>query len=409
MLTLILFLSLLSIAAYVAYRYSKTEADPDIAMFTLAGFTGAWYGRDFIDCKTPLVHLWFYGITRMVGARIERVKFVHHFLVGASGAVYFLISKDFFGGLAFTVMINAGWLFAFTGNVGQVPAALSILALSIVNPWISCTLLVLAVLYEPKLLPSMTALVILRGLYLPALAWLSVGIVCAAVLYVFKRDWFDWLIEANITIPKRMNAARPGLYSWCPWFTSQALVYVLPWIVAAVYAKPDPLYWIAPALYLVFISLGRVIRPHHLLPIIPWVAAAGIDPAWVIGLFVVDMLSSGLYLGDNWARFYRMFIDPIRESKEAGLWLYDKPGMVWVTGMHTEVYTYAEKFPPYGLVEQIEINSVATERRAAMLQLWKATPPDWVVETPEQNGVKFDPRGFEKVISGMYVSIWRRR
>lgn len=407
--TLTLSISLIVIAAFVAWRYSKTEADPDIAMFTLAGFTGAWYGRDFVDCKSPLVHLWFYGITKMVGTDMARVKFAHHLLVGASSVIYYLISGDYWGALAFTTLINSGWLFAFTGNVGQVPAALFLIALAVQQPWIGCSLLVIAVLYEPKLLFSMAAMVIWRGWYEPAFAWIGVGLLLAVFLFYYKRQWFDWLIEANVIIPYRMNKVRPGLYEWSPWFTSHAMLYILPWVIAAVYANNNIWYWLPAVIYAVFISLGRVIRPHHLLPIVPWIAASGISPAWVLGLVCVDFLSSGFYMGDIWTRFYRFFIDPARECKEVGELLANKSGMVWVSGMHTEVYTYAQKFPPYGLVEQIEINSVATERRRMMIEQFRHNPPDWVVETPNPNGVNFDGYGFEIVTVGNYTRTWRRK
>lgn len=406
---LILSLSLVLIAYYMAWRYSKTEADPDIAMFTLAGFTGAWYGRDFVDCKSPLVHLWFYAITRITGPDMASVKFLHHFLVGAASVGYYLISGDYWGALAFAVLINSGWLFAFTGNVGQVPAALILLALSITNPWIGCTLLVLAVLYEPKMLLTMAAIVILRDWYLPALAWIVVGLALAWLLYAFKREWFDWLIEANVIIPYRMNKVRPGLYVWSPWFTSHAMLYILPWVIAAVYANNDVWYWLPAVLYMVFISLGRVIRPHHLLPFVPWIAASGISPAWVLGLVCVDFLSSGLYLGDIWTRHYRSFIDPIRECKQLGERLQHEPGSLWVNGMHTEVYTYAQKFPMFGLVEQIEINGAAVERRRKMLAEFGKNPPDLVVETPEPNGVEFNSYGYELLITGNYTRTWRRK
>ena len=140
------------------------------------------------------------------------------------------------------------------------------------------------------------------------------------VLYVWKRDWFDWIWEAVYTIPKRMNEVRKQnkAYGWAPWFTSRALLAFLPWVMVAAIAKPDWKFWLPAVVYILFASLGFVIRPHHLIPLIPWVALAGIDPMWAIALASVDFISAGFYFGDNWLRFYGVWIDDIRAAVEVG-------------------------------------------------------------------------------------------
>ena len=88
-------LVLMAIATFMAWRLSKTEADPDFAMFSLSGFTGSWYGRDFADCKTPMIHLWYHLLHKISNGSIERVKFLHHFILGMVGTLYYAITGSF--------------------------------------------------------------------------------------------------------------------------------------------------------------------------------------------------------------------------------------------------------------------------------------------------------------------------
>ena len=284
--------------------------------------------------------------------------------------------------------------------MGQIPAALMFLALAIGNPWVACSLFVLAVLFEPKMLPSMVVIGVLNFAtwWQPAMVWVLVGGAPIAILIMNDHRVWHWLWEAVYTIPKRMNAERKkhNAYPWAPWFTSRALMAFMPWVIAAVFARPDWKFWAPAVVYILFASLGFVIRPHHLIPLIPWVAAAGIDPVWAIALSAVDFVSAGFYFGDVWLRFYGDWIQDIRSAKVIGEWLKDKPGSLWVNGMHTEVYTYSGKPVQYGLAEQIEIAQVAHERREKMAEAFQASPPEWVVETPGPR-VKFIPQGYAEV------------
>ena len=63
------------VALWYAWRYSKSTIDPDWAMFNFEGFCNSWYGRDYLDCKTPLIHLWYWAIAKVVGKDVARVKF----------------------------------------------------------------------------------------------------------------------------------------------------------------------------------------------------------------------------------------------------------------------------------------------------------------------------------------------
>ena len=85
---------LLLISLYTAWRYSKLEVDPDWAYFNLWGFTGAKYGKDFPDCKTPFIHLYYLGLSKIVGADVSRIKFANHFLMGLGGIAVYLLSDN---------------------------------------------------------------------------------------------------------------------------------------------------------------------------------------------------------------------------------------------------------------------------------------------------------------------------
>jgi len=408
MVTITWVLIILILGAYLAWQYSKTEADADFAMFNLAAFTGSWYGRDFADCKSPLVHLYFWAIAKAAAADVKRVKFAHHFLVGGvTGVLFGLITGNYSGGLAFTMLVNAGRLNAFTGNVGQVPAALIVIGLVVPDPWLACSLFILAALYEPKLIVATIPVICFKSWWIPAMIWLIFGVCLAAGLYYLKHSWWDWLVEANILIPARMNKMRKSLYPWMPSYTSESFTHMLPWIIMAVSQKPELSYWIPPAAFFALSCFGHVIRPHHWLPIIPWIACA-VSPMWAVILVIADLAASGFYIGDNWARFYPGFIESIRDVKTAGEYVKDKPGSLWSYGMHTEVNLYARKPVLYGLAEQIEINVAVPGRRERMIEEFKKNPPDWVVESPCPNGVQFDPRGYKLMAKGNFVRVWQR-
>jgi len=145
---------LILISLFLSWRLSRTTADPDWAMFNLAAFTGSWYGRDFIDCKTPGIHLYYWAIAKLTGAEIPRVKFADHMLTSLPGIIYTAVTGELIPGLVYIALINAPHLHAFTGNVGHLATALIMAALIPINPWISSVLLLAALFVEPKYLPG---------------------------------------------------------------------------------------------------------------------------------------------------------------------------------------------------------------------------------------------------------------
>ncbi len=380
--------SLLLVSGFLAWRYSKTSVDPDWSYFNLYAFTGSLYGRDFADCKTPGVHVYYWLLSKLVGIDVKRIRFANHFLVGSVGALLYWMTGNFWSALAYTVLINSGWLLAFHGNVGQVPAGLIAIALVTPAP-LALFLWLVAVAYEPKLVFSFAVYAVLSGWWITVLL-IPIGLLGFA-LYKDKQ-WFKWLWESSVTIPARMSKART-METWVPWFTANPLLYVLPWIGLGVYFNPDFTYWLPALAYFVFICFGRAIRSNHLIPLIPWLT--GLPPVFVAGLVAIDFISSGFYLGDIWTRYYPALGNINADAEAVGKWLKDKPGTLYVNSIHSGIYIYARKPLSLGMTEQIEIREVATERRTAMARRWRETPPNWVV-CGDVPGIIFKPLGYTR-------------
>lgn len=400
---------LLLVNAFIAWRYAEAEIDPDWAIFNMAAFTGSWYGRDFADCKPPTIHLWYWAIAKVVGVNVKRVRFAHHFLIGAAGGLLAVaLTGDFWAGLAFAVLVNSGWWYAFHGNVSQPPALFLLLAIGVDNPWIAAFAMGVAVAFEPKLMLAFAAMVLLKGWYLPVLAY---GILAIGVWFALPKQWREWIWESTITIPKRMGEVRVKhrLYPWQPWYTANAYLYSLPWILAAVVANPDWKYWLAPALYMLMVGYSKAHRQNHMLPLAAWIALSGMNWWIVLALFAWDWLSAGFYLGDIWGRFYVSLQQANISARRVGEWLRDKPGSLWLNDFHTAVHIYSRKPVEYHMLEQLEINYVETERREAMKKEIEANPPDWIV-MGRNPGVSFKSDAYMKVAvdAAREVSVWQK-
>jgi hypothetical protein len=393
-------LLLISLAIWQSYWLSRQLSDPDFALFNQTTFTGAWYGKDYADCKTPGIHLYYWLIGLVAGASVPIVKFIDHMLTALPGLIYYQISGNFAGALIYIGLVNSPHLQAFTGNVGHLATALIMASMISIHPGVSCLFLCAAVFVEPKYLPAAIAAAIIQGWW-QAIPVLFSGMVAAAgILWLIARfNDFDlktllgWIIESSVTIPGRMSKYRHKLVQWMPWWTSEPLMIMLPWIVAAAITRPEMNFWLPAILYVAVISLGFTIRPYHLIPLVPFIALAGIPQDLALILWAIEFLTAGFYLGNMGARHYRYYWDQVLVSSEIGKWMKDKEGSLWVNGMHTEVYLYAQKKCPFDLIEQIEINDVAHERRAVMKEEWIRHPPDWVV-VGDNAKVKFQPNGY---------------
>lgn len=399
---------LLTLNIYIAWRYSKMPVESDFGIFAMWGMTGAVYGRDFVDCKSPGVHIWL-----MLLAKIKRdikvVRLSHFILTGLPSIVYYAFTRDYAGALAFLILIHSGWLYAFHGNVGDIPAGLIFLALITGNPWLFVALLVVATFYEPKLVVATGLMILIKiqTVWLPTLVYGMVIGALVSILYLKFRQVFDWIVESSYTIPKRMISSRKGLYKFMPSFTSIPFMYILPWLFAGIYSKPELLYWLPAIIMIAFQFVGKVIRPNHLLPLAAWVAAAGIRPEIVFALATTDLLSAGLYIGNIWARFYPGLDAITRNAKQIGEWLKDKPGILWVNSMWAQIYLYANKKPQYGMMEVVEVNSVAKERSQLMIEKLVTSPPDWIV-TDETARVGYDYKRYRNVAKVNNFVVYKR-
>ena len=403
-------LILILLNAFVSWRYAIIDIEPDFAMYLLWGQTGAKYGKDFIDCKMPLVHLLLKGISVITKKNVAWTRAIFFFLTGLPSIIAYLITGNMGIALAFLVMIHSGWLLSFHGNVGDITAGLIFLALLIPNPWIFVILLVLATLYEPKMIIATAPMILIRitSVWLPLVVVVAVCLIAIASIWYYKHDLWNWLIEGNWKITRRMQKYRKGLYPFMPYFTASAFVYLLPWLLVAVWFKPDILFWLPALLFLILSFTGWVIRPNHLLPLVAWIAAAGIPPVYVYALSLTDFASSGFYLGNIWGRFYQGLRDAIKDSHAIGDFLKDKEGTLWVNCIHTEIYVWAGKKPQYGMTEQIELDKLSWERRPYMIKQQKAHPADWIV-SQEGKGRPFNYKDYYVTARSAYFVVWRRK
>lgn len=381
-------LILLAVPLFHAWRYSKTTIDPDWAYFNMFSFTGALYGRDFADCKTPAIHLWFWFLSKIVGTHVARVRFAHHFFVGAVGLVVYWLSGNFQASLSYAVLVNSGWLLAFHGNVGQIPAAM--IMLSVFSPSFAFVFWLVALFFEPKLLLSFAVVAFLSGWW-----WSIVLIPIIGGLYLLSKNnaVARWVWESSVIIPARIGLGRKDKASraYIPWFTANGILYLLPWVIA-VFWQRELFYWFPAIAYLLFVALGKVVRQNHLIPATAWIAAA--SPPLV--LIAVDLIASGFYFGKLWSRYYPALDDMNEDAQKTGEWLLDKPGSLYVNGIHSGIYVHSRKKPFLGTTEQIEIREVTPDRRKRMIESWRKTPPEWVV-CGDYPGFKFVPSGYEKV------------
>ena len=75
---------LLTLNIYIAWRYSKMPVESDFGIFAMWGMTGAVYGRDFVDCKSPGVHIWLMLLAKIIGydyGKYRNVAKVNNFVV----------------------------------------------------------------------------------------------------------------------------------------------------------------------------------------------------------------------------------------------------------------------------------------------------------------------------------------
>jgi len=392
---------LLTLGVYLAWRYALVTLDPDAGLFMAWGMVGAAYGRDFADCKTPAVHLLYLVLTRLVGRDVVRVKFAYHLLVNAGAAAIVFVAGPW-AALALLVLVNAGWLWTWHGNVGQVPAVL--LAWSLAGfPWLAG----LAVMYEPKLALSVAALWLLGGRWDLLAGWGTVALIGGLFLRAWRPQWWAWVWEANVTIPRKMVELRRGMWPWAPWFTSQGVLYLMPWAVLAAWARPEWQYWLPPVLYWILTGLGRVVRPLHLIPLVAWVALAGLEPGMILLLLAVDIVSGGFYLGDIWYRFYPGLWDGMKSARSVAESLQDLTGDLYVDGMDSQIYIYANKPPTAGMVYQVEIANAIHERLVVATGRLSTHPPEWIVSGP--HGIlKFDRRHYRVAGKTDFHTVYQR-
>lgn len=145
-----------------------------------------------------------------------------------------------------------------------------------------------------------------------------------------------------------------------------------------------------------------------MMPVIAWIAGAGMPVEIAIALTIIDYSAAGLYIGDIWNRFYSGMKQTIEDARKIGLALRELQGTLWVNSTNPEIYIWAKKKPPYGMLELVEINHVAIERREKMLIRLYEYPADWIVDMPGGVGIHYDFKGYRLQGSVGMFNIYQR-
>ena len=74
---------------------------------------------------------------------------------------------------------------------------------------------------------------------------------------------------------------------------------------------------------------------------------------------------------------------------------------------NSSIYLYANKKPQHGMMEVVEVNSVAKERREVMLKALIKSPPDWIV-LDDTAIVEYDYNKYRNVAKINNFNVYKR-
>lgn len=377
---------------WVAWRYRTAPLGQDQGIWMLWGFTGALPYRDHVDCKPPGIHLWFWLLACVTGRRLALTKFLHHTTIGGFALAATVLTGHVEAGLLFTALAQSAWLHAYHASSESLSAGFLLLAL-LLEPWPAALCAALAVLCNLKLGPSCLVLLVLRD------AWAQLAVLCFAgglslgLWHLFwprgLRDvWYGAVIVAHRITRWRRQMGQGFIPSWTGSF-SIPLLLVVPAVVGALWADPDPILWSVVLTYVAVNTAGRAWRPYHWIPL---AIVAVTAPAAAVPVLLAEWISNRLYLGNVVTVSRAQLARRLEEVKVVGERLRAMRGSLWVSDEHTQIYIYARKRPATGLVEQVEIRHVVPERRKSGPP---GSPPDLVVLGPDS--IPAAPRAYSTV------------
>lgn len=382
---------LLALNIWIAYRYAFQPLGPDEGIWMLSGWTGARYGRDYVDCKPPGIHVWFWLLAKLTRKSVWASKFLHHITIGLLIVAAYALSGSLGTALLATALLQSGWLRAYQSWMDQVSGAL--LLLSVLSPpaW-ALALIGLACLFNVKSAVPGAVWIALNGYWLTLGVGLAIASVVAAAWYFVQPQSFRDVWLSAVDVPSRMNKWRAGIVKLQ--FSHEAFLIVVPAVVLCFASNHNYKLWATALSYVLFNSWGRVWRANHWLPL-SLIVAASPPPLYALVVLLAEWVSVRFYFGNIWAVTYPQIAMQLLEARLIGEKLGAENGALWVNSFHTQIYVYAKKKPEWSCVEQLEIRDVMPERGKMRDEKLRRQPPTWIVLGPGR--IDGDPKGFQTV------------
>lgn len=383
---------LLALNIWVSYRYAFQPLGPDEGIWMLSGWTGAKYGRDYVDCKPPGIHTWFWLLAKLTRRNVWAAKFIHHLVVGLLIVAAYLLSGSLGTGLLATALLQSGWLRAYQSWMDQISGALLLLAV-LTPPGLSVALIAMACLFNVKSAVPGAVWVVLNGYWLELAVALGVGAAIAGPWYMLARQSFEDVWLSSIDVPARMNKWRASITGLQ--FSQESFLLIIPAVLLCLATNQDYRLWATALSYVVFNAWGRVWRPNHWLPLV-LIAALEPPPFFAMVILLAEWVSARFYLGNVWATTYPAIALQLLEARKIGENLAKKDGKIWVNSFHTQIYVYAQKKPEWNCVEQLEIRDVMPERGKLRDETLRKNPPALIVMGPGQ--IEGEPKGYQTLV-----------
>lgn len=381
---------IMALNAWIAFRYAFQPLGPDEGIWMLSGWTGARYGRDYVDCKPPGIHIWFWLLAKLTKRNIWAAKFLHHLTVGVLIVISYLLSGSFGTALMATAILQSGWLRAYQSWQDQVSGVLLLLVV-LSPPYWAAALVALACFFNVKAVIGGIYL-LLAGYWIPSIVVASVAGAIVGLLYIIRSNVVSDVWISSIDVPRRMATFRKQYFPFQIAFGPMLLI--VPFILVSLYTSMDYRVWATVMAYCVLNAWGRVWRSNHWLPL-GLLAALMPSPEVAFVVLAAEWVSCRFYMGNVWSITYPEITQQLLEARMVGERMREEQGSVWCNTFHTQIYVYSQKKPVWNQVEQLEIADVTPERGRDRDMLLRKSPPKWIIIGP--GSIKGQPRGYQSV------------
>jgi hypothetical protein len=197
---------------------------------------------------------------------------------------------------------------------------------------------------------------ILKGWGFHIILPIIVGVFGVGIWAVVDITNLKAMLRAITIEARNVQKTRGSLKEWvdkqlltndCHW---PSLGLTISWLLLAMVVKPDPLFWIAPLLYIILNLMGKTWASYHSIMLIPWIMVAlqNFTLVWVLALGVLIMGS--FYTQSLYWTGYRGLYDEARLAPALAKSLIGKK--YWVNCWAHELYLYLHEKPKYGIDAQ---------------------------------------------------------